>query len=89
MFLVEWLQTALDELADIWNRADSALRQAITAASHDLEQRLQNDAAHEGESRAGSERFVFVPPPGVTFRVEPDGQTVTVLHVRVYRPRKR
>jgi hypothetical protein len=40
MFQVEWLQVALDELTDLWTRADSVQRQAITAASHVLEQRL-------------------------------------------------
>lgn len=43
MFRVEWLQVALDELTTQWMQADTALRQAITAASHAVEQRLAND----------------------------------------------
>ena len=30
MFRVEWLQEAVGELADIWIKADSQARQAIT-----------------------------------------------------------
>jgi hypothetical protein len=89
MFRVEWLQSALDELASAWMQADALLRQAITAASHSVEQRLQRDPLNEGESRSGGRRITFVPPLAVTFRVEPDGQTVTVLHVRTFRQRRR
>jgi plasmid stabilization system protein ParE len=88
MFQVEWLQSALDQLADIWARADSAERRAITSASHTIDQRLQRDPVNEGESRAGGRRFTFVPPLAVIFQTEADGQTVTVLHVRAYRRRK-
>jgi hypothetical protein len=87
MFRVEWLQSALDELATIWMQADAVLRQAITAASHSIEQRLQRDPLNEGESRPGGRRIMFVPPLAVIFRVEADGQTVTVLHVRAFRRR--
>jgi hypothetical protein len=33
MFRVEWLQAALMQLTTAWTQADSALRQAITAAA--------------------------------------------------------
>ena len=39
MFRVVWLQVALDELTTLWIQADAALRQAITAASHIVDQR--------------------------------------------------
>jgi hypothetical protein len=85
MFRVAWLQSALDELADLWTRATSAERQAVTAAVHVVEQRLRTDPAAEGESRPKGRRFTFVPPVAVTFRVNPDENTVTVIHVRLYR----
>jgi len=88
MFRVEWLQSALDELATQWTMAASTERQAITAASHALEQRLAEDPAQEGESRSKGRRITFVPPLAVTFRVEADARTVTVVQVRVFRQRK-
>lgn len=30
MFQVEWIQSALDELARLWTQADSSSRQALT-----------------------------------------------------------
>ena len=63
MFRVEWLQSALDELADVWARADSAQRGAITAASHAVEQRLQRDPWNEGESRSGGGKADHVLSP--------------------------
>jgi hypothetical protein len=89
MFQVEWLQIALDELTNLWMQADSIQRQSITSDSHVLEQRLKSDPANEGESRPGERRITFVPPLAVRFQVESDGQTVTVLHVRLFGRRKK
>lgn len=77
MFRVEWLQSALDELTSLWTQANSAQRQAITAASHTLGQRLRtiNNPFGEGESRSNRRRITFVPPLAVTFCIEADGQT--------------
>ncbi|MCI0460488.1 MAG: hypothetical protein L0Z62_26335 [Gemmataceae bacterium] len=88
MFHVEWLQQALDDLADAWVQADSAQRQAITAASDEVDQRLQSDPHNEGESRAGGRRILFVPPLAATYRIEADGKTVTVVQIRVFRKRR-
>jgi hypothetical protein len=89
MFRVRWERRALNELADLWTRADSATRPAITTASHAVEQRLRQDASQEGESRSGGRRVTFEPPLSVVFRVEADGQTVSVLQIRLFRRRKR
>jgi len=89
MFRVEWLQSALDELTILWTRADTLERHTITAASHTLEQRLRRNAHLEGESRSMGRRITFVPPLAVTFRIEADGQTVSVLQVRMFRQRKK
>ena len=89
MFQVVWLQVALDELMTLWMQADATLRQAITAASHAVDQRLASDPLNEGESRPGGSRITFVPPLAVRFQIEADGQTVTVLHVRVFRRRQK
>jgi len=84
MFRVEWLQVALDELTDLWTQADSTQRQAITMASHAIEQRLMRDPANEGESRSGGRRITFIPPLAFRFQIEADSLTVTVLHVRLF-----
>ena len=85
MFRVRWARRALDELADRWAQADSALRKALTAASHTIDQRLGRDPLNDGESRSRGRRLTFVPPLAVIFRVENDGQTVSVLNVRLFR----
>jgi len=65
MFRVEWLQDALDELTRLWMQADSALRQAITAATHAIDQELQVDPYRQSESREDDERVLFVYPLAV------------------------
>lgn len=87
MFRVDWLESALDELTTLWTGADSNLRMAITAATHVIERRLKANAPNEGESRPGGLRIAFAAPLAVTFQIEPDGLTATVLHVRLFRRR--
>jgi hypothetical protein len=87
MLDVVWLQSALDELATMWIDATPAERQAITAATEALDGRLARNARNEGESRPGGRRITFVPPLAVRFQIEANGQTVSVLHVRLYRKR--
>jgi len=87
MFRVEWDERALDELATLWIDADPLLRQALTAASHEIDQRLRSDPRVEGESRSGDRRVTFVPPLVVTFQVEDDRQSVLILSIRVFRRR--
>jgi hypothetical protein len=87
MYRVEWLQTALNQLAALWTPADSTLRQAITAASHQIDQQLQTDPISASESRPGGRRVFFASPLGILFRMEADGQTVSILRVWLFRRR--
>ena len=87
MIRVRWERKALDELTTLWTQADSVQRQVITAASHTLDQRLGKNPFNEGESRSKGRRITFVPPLAVIFRIEPDGQTVSMLQVRMFRQR--
>jgi hypothetical protein len=87
MFRVRWEDTALSELAAIWLQADSALRQLITDATNRIDQQLQTDPLTDSESRPGGRRILFVSPLGITFRIEADGQTVSVLRVWLFRRR--
>jgi len=85
MFRVEWLQTALNQLMLIWMSADSALRQAITTATHQIDQQLTTDPLGASESRSGGRRILLASPLGILFRMEADGQTVSVLRVWLFR----
>jgi len=89
MFRLVWLQTALDQLMAIWMQADSALRQAITAATHQIDQKLQSDPHASGESRPEGTRIFFIAPLGIIFRVEQDDKTVSVLRVWLFQKRQK
>ena len=89
MFRVDWLASALDELTALWTSADSGVRATITAAAHAIEQRLQANAPNEGESRPDLRRIIFTAPLAVTYQIESDGATATVLHVRLFRKRRK
>lgn len=88
MYRVEWLQSALDELAEVWMRADAPLRQAITQAAHIIEQRLRLNP-DEGESREGDERVFLLPPLGLVFEVDQPHRLITILHIWLVRRRPR
>ncbi len=88
MLRVRWAKRALNQLADLWNQAAPPDRRLITQASHEAEQRLRRGAPTEGESRFRGRRIMFVPPLAITFRIEPDGQTVSVLGVGPARPQR-
>jgi plasmid stabilization system protein ParE len=81
MFRVVWLQAALDELTTIWLQADSAARQAITAAAHTIDQELAANPHEQGESRGDDERIFFALPLGVLFEIEDQFALVRILHV--------
>lgn len=68
MFRIEWTQSALDELAALWTKADSSQRQAITSAAHQIDEELQANPYQHGESRPGGRRVHFVYPLGLVFR---------------------
>lgn len=89
MFRVEWLQSALNELTTLWTQVDPDLREALTSASHTIDQRLSTDPRNEGESRSKGRRIAFFPPLSVIFQVEDDHNAVVVLRVRLFRPRPR
>ena len=88
MFHVDWLQEALDELARIWMKADSTLRQAITAATHLLDQEMETDPFRQSESRDDEERVLFAFPLGLLIEVNLQQRIVWVLHVWQFRRRK-
>lgn len=89
MFQVEWLQAALDDLADAWLKAAPSSRQQITFAAGQIDAALENDPAEQGESRSAGRRILFVEPLAAVFRVYPTQKLVVMLGVwRFGRPRR-
>jgi hypothetical protein len=86
-FTVEWKETAQSELAAHWLKADSALRRAITAAAHRIDQELKRSPDAVGESREGQDRVCFEYPLGIIFDVDKANALVRVLRVWCYRRR--
>jgi hypothetical protein len=81
MHQVEWLESAVQELANIWMNADSKERARITAATESIDETICRNPEQQGESRPGGRRIFFALPLGVNFRIENDSPTVVVTHV--------
>jgi hypothetical protein len=75
-YTVTWLPSALNQLADVWNRA--ADRNAVTAASDAIDRDLERDPLGIGESRSGATRIHIVAPLAVYYDVDPGRRAVTV-----------
>lgn len=88
MFQVRWERSALDELTTLWLGANSAMRAAITAATHALDEHLQTDPLHDSESREGGDRVLFIFPLGIRFAVEDEQHLVSVFQVWSFRRRR-
>jgi plasmid stabilization system protein ParE len=83
-YRVRWKRSALEELADVWAKANSQDRRAITAAVHSIESELAAAAGDAGESRSGEERIIFEAPAAVLFEVRHDQNEVLVLQIWRY-----
>jgi len=81
-YAVAWRPSALQDLADIWNR--SANRDAVTTASNTIDDCLVRDPLTQGESREGTTRILFVEPLALYYDVDPANYQVTVLDVWRY-----
>lgn len=80
-YQVLWLQSALDDLTNVWTNAPSQLRQAISKAGHAIDTQLVIDPEDQGESRPQGRRIAFFPPLGVSYRVDVQHAAVAVVHV--------
>lgn len=86
MLRVVWSERAVDDLAEAWASADSSQRQALTRASHIVDQILRDDPFGSSESREGDARVMFEAPLGLSFKVDQDTGRVLVGHVWYYAP---
>ena len=87
MFTVGWVRSALDDLADLWNRADSTDRAAIASAANRIDRNLAVNPSELGESRPKGRRVLIELPLVVIFEIVEQDRFVRVLQVR--RPQKR
>ena len=78
-FTVIWLPDAEAALTTAW--LASGRRAAITRASAELDRRLAENAANEGESRPNGRRITFEPPLAAIFRVDAETSIVVVTQV--------
>jgi hypothetical protein len=77
IYTVTWTTRALQMLADIWNR--SKQRNALTAASYQIDNILRDDPDLVGRHRYDTVREFYFAPLGVEFEViEPDRQVVVL-----------
>ena len=81
MFTVTWTQSASDQLADIWMKADSPLRDEITSYVQLLDRHLRANADRLGESREPRVRILTNTPLGIEYRVSEPDRLVTVVRV--------
>jgi plasmid stabilization system protein ParE len=84
MFRVRWEEAAENELTTLWTDAESALRQLITETVSQIDRQLEADPLAQSESRSEGRRILFSSPLGILYRIEADGQTVTVLPVWLF-----
>jgi len=81
-FSVVWTIAARDMLARIWMAAPD--RNAVTVASHEVEERLKRNPLHEGESRENDHRVTFEAPLRIVFRVMAEQNAVYVISIGYY-----
>lgn len=77
MFAVEWLPSAEQTLASLWNTAHD--RAALSASADTIDAELARDPLSLGEARGGKTRIVLMAPLAVLFDVD-----VQARHVRVW-----
>jgi hypothetical protein len=79
-YIVTWIESAQEELAQIW--IDAPDRQAVTAATHAIDKELVEDAATKGSELREGLRELTVPPLRVLFLVREEDRLVEVSKVR-------
>jgi hypothetical protein len=75
-FTVDWSDAAIDDLADIWNRAPD--RRAVTTAEKVIEQLLARDPVANGDHLGEGLYRLHQPPLMVYYSVDSTQRTVEV-----------
>lgn len=82
MYDVVWTLSAIAHLADIW--VASRIRSQVREAADRIDQLLQADPLHVGESSEGIGRIAFQAPLAFSLAVLPRERRVIVAEVWVY-----
>jgi hypothetical protein len=85
MFIIYRSPEAMLPLRETWEWADDALRRAILLATIRVDQRLQEGAQTQGESRDDQKRVLFEAPLGVLFEADESKQFVRIVRCWAYR----
>ena len=80
-YTVIWLQDAVDELGEIW--LASTDRNAVTAASAEIDRELADDAETKGKPLSEGLRVYDAPPIRAVFSVSDPDRRVEVAGVRL------
>lgn len=81
MYSIRWTHRALVLLGTLWVNASETEREDILSALSEVIEILGNHPETIGESRAGNERVVFVPPLGLQYHVIRDDELVEIGRV--------
>jgi hypothetical protein len=79
-FTVVWIQSALDELAELWLTATD--RDEITAAANAIDDYLAQDPASKGIELSEGLRVLLAPPLKIIFATHDADRIVDVLRVK-------
>lgn len=79
-YTVVWLQSARDELAELWLSASD--RDSVTQASHLIDQELSRDASSKGSELSEGLRAYYAPPLKAIFTVQEEDRIAEVLRIR-------
>ncbi len=89
MFQVQWIQQALNDLANTWTQADSATRQRITRATNEMERELSRNPYRASEARSddSEKRILFIYPIAAMIEIDLSQRIVWVASVWRFRRR--
>lgn len=78
-YTVVWIESARDELAELW--MSQPLRRSVAQASDEIDRELAEDASSKGWELRDGYRFLAVFPIKVLFRIREHDRIVEVLKV--------
>jgi plasmid stabilization system protein ParE len=81
-YMVTWLRSAQNDLADIWNHAPD--RRAVTDAADRIDRALEHDADQKGQPYYGIRRIYIDATLAVVFTPYSDDCRVFVIQVHRY-----
>jgi mRNA-degrading endonuclease RelE of RelBE toxin-antitoxin system len=79
-YTVVWVKSAEDELVEIW--IASSERNAIAAATHEIDRQLATDPASKGEPLNEGLRAIHIAPLRAIYSVSDDDRIVEIVVVR-------